>query len=125
MSEDINVEGAERSLSLLGKCIAVAYIGLPLSLVLISGLGSPPGQKGPYDLLIALLSLISMLALLLSPILIGVVAARIGKSGIIWGGLSFLFSPFGQLIGYFKIKSAVDEATTAVARAGFDRTMSR
>lgn len=125
MSEQIDIEAAERSLSLLGKCMAVAYIGLPLSLVLISWLGSPPGQKGPYDTGIAVLVFVSILAMLLSPILIGVVAARIGKSGVVWGGLSFLFSPFGQLIGYFKIKAAVDEAATVAARAGFDGAMSR
>ncbi len=69
--------------------------------------------------------LISLLALLLCPIFIGIVAARIGKSAIIWGGLSFLLSPFGQLIGYFKIKSAVDEATTAAARASFAQALSK
>src|SRR5262245_3203868 len=125
MSEEINVEGAERSLWRLGKFMAVAYIGLPLSLVLISWLGGPPGQKGPYDSWILLLTLISLLALLLCPILIGIVAARIGKSAVIWGGLSFLFSPFGQLVGYFKIKSAVDEASSTAARANFEQALSR
>jgi hypothetical protein len=68
---------------------------------------------------------ISLLALLLCPILIGVVAAKIGKSGIIWGGLSFLCSPFGQLVGYFKIKSAVEEASSMASRAGFEQALSR
>ena len=69
--------------------------------------------------------LISLLALLLCPILIGSVAAKIGKSGIVWGGLSLLLSPFGQLIGYFKIKSAVEEASTAASRASIDQAFSR
>ena len=125
MSADINIDGAERALSLLGKSMLVAYIGFPLSLVLIAWLGASSGKKGPFDFLILLVMLISLLALLLCPILIGVVAARIGKSGIIWGGLSFLFSPVGQLVGYFKIKSAVDEATTAASRANFDQAFSR
>jgi hypothetical protein len=125
VSTDINIDGAERTLSLLGKSMLVAYIGFPLSLVLISWLGSPAGEKGPLDSLILLVTLVSLLALLLCPVLIGVVAAKIGKSGIIWGGLSFLFSPFGQLVGYFKIKSAVDEASSAASRANFDQALSR
>lgn len=125
MSNEINVEGAERTLSALGICMLVGYLGLVLSVVLVSFLGSPPGQKGPLDSVIALLFLVSILALLLCPILIGMVAAKIGKSGIIWGGLSFLISPFGQLIGYFKIKSAVEEVSSAVGRAQFDQAISR
>jgi len=121
----MDIEGAERSLSLLGKFILVGYIGLPISLVLIAWLGSPPGQKGSFDSIIALLFFVSLVALLLCPVLIGVVAARIGKSGIIWGGLSFLFSPFGQLIGYFKVKSAVDEAGSMASRAQFEQAIAR
>jgi hypothetical protein len=79
---DINIDGAERTLSLLGKAMLVAYIGFPLSLVLISWLGAPAGEKGPFDSVILLATVISLLALLLCPILIGVVAAKIGKSGI-------------------------------------------
>lgn len=125
MSADINLEGAERTLSLLSKSMLVAYFGLPFSFVLISWLGPPAGQKGPFDLPILLVMLISLLALLLCPILIGIVAAKIGKSAIVWGGLSLLFSPFGQLVGYFKIKSAVDEASTAASRANIDQAFSR
>jgi hypothetical protein len=117
VSQDIDIDGAERSLSLLGKFMAVGYIGLALLLVLITLLGNPDGQKGPYDSFILLLVLVSTVALLLCPFLIGMVATRIGKSGIVWGGLSFIFAPFGSLIGYFKIKSAVDEAATAAARS--------
>jgi hypothetical protein len=121
----MNIEGAERSLSLLGKFMLVGYIGLPLSLVLIASFGSPPGQQSPLDSVIALLTFVSIVALLLCPILIGIVAARIGKSGIIWGGLSFFFSPFGQLVGYFKIKSAVDEASSMASRAQFEQAIVR
>lgn len=121
----MNIEGAERSLSLLGKFMLVGYIGLPLSLVLIAWLGSPPGQKGPLDSLLALLAFVSLVALLICPVLIGIVAARIGKSAVIWGGLAFLLSPFGQLIGYFKIKSAVDEASSMASRAQFDQAIAR
>jgi hypothetical protein len=66
VSNEINIEGAERTLSVLGICIAVGYVGLVLSLVLISWLGGPPGEKGPFDSWISLLSLVSILALLLS-----------------------------------------------------------
>jgi hypothetical protein len=125
MGTDINIEAAERALSLLGKSMLVGYIGFPLSLVLISWSGSPPGEKSLIDSVILVVTLISLLALLLCPILIGVVAAKIGKSGIIWGGLSLLFSPFGQLVGYFKIKSAVDEASSVASRANFEQALSR
>jgi hypothetical protein len=125
VSTDISIDGAERTLSLLGKVMLVGYVGFPLSVVLISWLGSPAGEKGPFDLPILLLLMISVLALLLSPILIGMVAAKIGKSGIVWGGFSFLFSPIGQLVGYFKIKSAVDDAAIAASRSNFDQAMSR
>jgi hypothetical protein len=117
VSQEIDIDGAERSLSLLGKFMAVGYIGLLLWVVLIAWLGSPDGQKGPYDSFILLLVLVSTVALLLCPFLIGMVATRIGKNGTVWGGLSFIFSPVGSLIGYFKIKSAVDEAATAAARS--------
>jgi hypothetical protein len=75
--------------------------------------------------LIVLLTFVSLVALLFCPVLIGIVAARIGKSGIIRGGLSFLFSPFGQLVGYFKIKSAVDEASSMASRAQFEQAIVR
>lgn len=125
MSNEINVDGAQRTLSTLGVCMLVGYLGLVVSLVLVSFVGNQPGQKGPLDSVVALLFLVSILALLLCPILIGVVAAKIGKSGIIWGGLSFLFSPFGQLVGYFRIKSAVDEVSSAVGHAHFEQAISR
>ena len=82
MSTRDQYHGAERTLSLLGKSMLVAYIGFPLSLVLISWLGSPAGEKGPLDSLILLVALVSLLALLLCPVLIGVVAAKIGTGGI-------------------------------------------
>lgn len=124
MDADINVDHAERTLSWLGKCMLVAYIGLPLYLVLVAWLG-PAAAKAPLGFLVVLELLISLLALLLCPILIGVVAAKIGKSGILWGGLSLLCSPWGQLIGYFRIKSAVEEASTAAARAHFGQAFSK
>ena len=125
MSTDINIDSAERTLSLLGKVMLIGYVGFPLCVVMSSWLGAPAGEQGPFDIPILLLMLISVLALLLSPILIGMVAAKIGKSGVIWGGFAFLFSPIGQLVGYFKIKSAVDAAAIAASRANFDQALSR
>jgi hypothetical protein len=119
------IERAERTLSLLGICMVVGYTSLVVSIVLATWLSSRSGQKSPLDLLVLLLSLTWTVALLLCPILIGMVASKIGKSAIIWGGLSLIFSPFGQLVGYFKIKSAVDEASTAEARAQFEEAISR
>ena len=124
MSNSINIEGAERTLSALGICMVVGYAALVASLGLATWLSGQPGEKNPLDWLIVVLSLTWTLALLLCPILIGVVAAKIGKSAIVWGGLSLVFSPFGQLVGYFKIKSAVDEASMAVGRAQFEQAIS-
>lgn len=125
MTANINVESADKALSLLGKCMLVAYIGLPLSLVLVVWAAGPPGQRGPFESIVLLIFAASILALLICPILIGVVAARIGKSAIIWGGLSLIFSPWGQLVGYFKIKTAVEDAASVASRAHFDAVMSK
>jgi len=98
----------------------VFYITYPLVILCFVGMIwlAPPANSGtePSSLSIVLVLLITVFgwAWIIS---LGIVASRLGKSWIVWCGLSIIFSPISPLIIYFimieNIKNAINQPPVA------------
>ena len=122
MSSNIDIDAADKALSRLTTLVLIGYLGIVAAVVLAIFLANPDGESTLLGIIPAILYLIAVVALLICPIFIGLTANRLGKSGIVWGGLSFIASPFGQLIGYFMLKSAFNSAIYSASSDSIYRT---
>jgi putative Mn2+ efflux pump MntP len=75
----------------------IAHIGLVVGLALIP----PKGTDSPLGLLGLVLLILGVISLFGYFFAIANYARRMGRSAVIWGGLTFITSPIGVWISYF------------------------
>lgn len=84
------------------------FWSLHISIVLVFITSSGDGDRNPV------LILASLFSLAMYCIAVGRFASRIGRSGLLWGGLSLILSPLGVWLSYlasFIIKATQDGRT--------------
>ena len=95
----------------------VFYLTYPLTILCIVAIfWLAPSSSGGSDIAFVLLMAVFGWAWIVS---LGIVASRLGKSWIVWCGISIVFSPISPLIIYFmmigNIKSALSQSLSADA----------
>lgn len=85
-----------------------AHVGLILGMVLMPG----KGVGGPLAVISLALFVLGLVSLFVYFFAIGSYAKRFGRSALVWGGLSFVFSPIGAWTSYAFSFSISPKATS-------------
>ena len=77
-------------------------------IVIMLASGEPTKGLSPFESIAILAMVISGLTFYVS---LGMLAKRLGRSWIVWVGLTFITKPIGPFVAYFRMRHLVQNAT--------------